>query len=126
MVRQSVLQSERQRHELDQIGDMVDAATLDATRLERSLLLRLSSGARLQGKLQNSINAVTLAQCLDEHLGSNSDSHLVTEEFANVLWEQGHQAIAIQALSGLQSEFASSKSRSASGRMPAVLATLVS
>lgn len=131
MVRQSILQSERQRYELDQIGDMADPITLDATRVERALLLRLSSGARSQGRLQNSINAVTLAQRLDDHLGSNNDSALVTEEFANVLWEQGHHAIAIQALTSLQSQFASpaAQSRAASdrnSRTPAVLATLVS
>lgn len=109
-VRQSLLRSARQRSQANEIGaGLAEAVSIDAARLERQLLLRLSQGAREQGKLQTAMGAVTLAQHLDhEQLqpdqwqasgqGSRFLSEAVSEEFANVLWAQGEHVIAIQAL----------------------------
>ncbi|PWN51878.1 hypothetical protein IE53DRAFT_31757 [Violaceomyces palustris] len=98
-VRQSILRSGRIRMQAGEIGDIMSPVAEDLARIERGLLLQLSEGARRQGKLQTSINAVTQAQQLQSVL--RDGSNLVSEEFACVLWDQGEHAIAIRALEAI-------------------------
>ncbi|PWN25736.1 hypothetical protein BDZ90DRAFT_61352 [Jaminaea rosea] len=98
-VRQSLLRSQRYRIQASQIGDLLEPATEEALKSESRLLLNLCRAARKQDRQQAAMNAVTRAQKLCKHLAPSARPADLTPEFASVLWNQGEEVIAIQALS---------------------------
>jgi len=89
----SLLHSVRQKEERQQIGNMTTSFTNDLKELEKRCLIRLSQAARGANQVQIALNSIMRA-----HKLYPQSSPEVSEEFANVLWEQGEQAIAIQYL----------------------------
>lgn len=85
--------------------ELVGSASLDSLNdvdvFDEKVLLSLSRRARDEGRIEIAINAVTKAQ----H-AKKKESSAVAQEFANILWDQGDHAIAIDALSGLVTESA--------------------
>lgn len=89
----SLLHSARQREERQQIGNMTTPFANSLKELEKRCLIRLSQAARGANQVQIALNSIMRAHKLYPR-----SSPEVSEEFANVLWEQGEQAIAIQYL----------------------------
>lgn len=89
----SLLHSVRQKEERQQIGNMATPFANDLKELEKRCLIRLSQAARGANQVQIALNSIMRA-----HKLYPQSSPEVLEEFANVLWEQGEQAIAIQYL----------------------------
>ena len=102
-VRQSILQAERTKARATEIGDMLSPVSEEAMKLERTILLRLSSTSRGHGRLQASINATAKAQKLQEMLLDSSTA--VDEEFCSVLWDQGEHAFALGMLKAVLDRF---------------------
>lgn len=69
--------------------------------IEKACLLKLSSFARRAGKLQASMNAVTLAHKLVDNEEGNSAFDAINEELSNVLWAQGEHATALALLASI-------------------------
>jgi serine-protein kinase ATM len=64
--------------------------------LEKFCLLRLSEAARGDGQIQIALNAIVRAQRLEKEMSFN-----VSQEFANVLWFQKEEKLAIEFLNSL-------------------------
>ncbi|KAF8966296.1 hypothetical protein BDZ97DRAFT_2057533 [Flammula alnicola] len=92
----SLVRSVRQREERQQIGSLVTSFVRGLIDVEKNCLLRLSEAARASGQIQVALNSVVRAQRLD--ITSSSE---VSEEFANVLWLQKEERLAVQFLQGL-------------------------
>ncbi|KAK4700270.1 serine-protein kinase ATM, partial [Phenoliferia sp. Uapishka_3] len=91
----SLLRSIRRAEEAEQVGNLSSDLRGQVSRAETACLLRLSSSARAVGKLQASLNAVTLAHKLCDGMEGTDE---VREELANVLWDQGEHTSAISLL----------------------------
>lgn len=89
----ALVRSVRQREERQQIGNMVSPFILGLKNVEKLCLIRLSEAARRAGQIQIALNSVMRAQ----HLDTVSSSE-VSEEFANVLWLQREEKLAVQYL----------------------------
>ena len=64
--------------------------------IEKQCLTRISETARESHNLQIALNSVIRAQKLER-----SPTALVSQEFANVLWDQGEHKVAVQFLKDL-------------------------
>lgn len=89
----SMIHSVRQREEHRQIGSMATPLANGMKELEKRCLVRLSQAARDANQVQIALNSIMRAHKLYPQFSAE-----VSEEFANVLWEQGEQATAIQYL----------------------------
>jgi len=92
----SLVRSVRQREERQRIGTFVTSYVQGLIEIERSCLLRLSEAARASGEIQIALNSVIRAQRLE-----TNPSAEVSEEFANVLWLQKEEKLAVQFLKDL-------------------------
>jgi ataxia telangiectasia mutated family protein len=92
----SLVRSVRQREERQRIGTFVTSYLRGLIEIERSCLLRLSQAARASGEIQIALNSVIRAQRLE-----TKSSAEVSEEFANVLWLQKEEKLAVQFLKDL-------------------------
>lgn len=88
----------RQREERQQIGTIVTPFLANLIDIEKKCLLCLSRAARASNQVQIALNSVVRAQ----HLTLNPCSE-VSEEFANVLWLQKEEKLAVQFLQDLVS-----------------------
>lgn len=89
----SLVRSVRQREERQQIGTAITPFVKGLKDVEKGCLLRLSEAARTSGQIQIALNSVVRAQQLDV-----KPSAEVSEEFANVLWVQKEEKLAVQFL----------------------------
>lgn len=94
--RLSLIRSLRQKEERQQLGKFVPTAVRNLKSIEKCCLLSLSRAARDAGKTQIALNSVIRAQQLDER-----PSFEVSEEFANVLWLQKEEPLAVRYLKAL-------------------------
>jgi len=92
----SLVRSVRQKEERKQIGSLATPFVRGLLDLEKSCLVRLSIAARKSNQLQVALNSIVKAQRLE----SNA-SFEVAREFANVLWLQKEQKLAVQYLKDL-------------------------
>ncbi|KDR80743.1 hypothetical protein GALMADRAFT_241175 [Galerina marginata CBS 339.88] len=95
----SLLRSVRQREERQQIGSLVSPFVQHLKDIEKTCLLRLSEAARASRRVQIALNSVVKAQRLDV-----VPSPKVSEEFANVLWLQREEKLAVQFLQDLANQ----------------------
>ena len=90
------MRSVRQREERQQIGTIVTPFVQSLIDIERKSLLCLSRAARASNQVQIALNSVVRAQRL-----TLKPSSEVSEEFANVLWLQKEEKLAVQFLQDL-------------------------
>lgn len=89
----SLVRSTRQREERQQLGQFVTPFVQDLVNIEKKCLLRLSEAARNANQIQIALNSVVRAQALEK-----DPSPEVSEEYANVLWFQKEERLAVQFL----------------------------
>jgi ataxia telangiectasia mutated family protein len=89
----SLVRSVRQREERHQIGTIVTPFVASLIDIEKNSLLCLSRAARASNQVQIALNSVVRAQRLTQ-----KPSFEVSEEFANVLWLQKEEKLAVQFL----------------------------
>ncbi|KAI6114823.1 hypothetical protein EDD16DRAFT_1801625 [Pisolithus croceorrhizus] len=94
--RLSLVRSVRQREEREQIGELVSPFTRTLIDVEKRCLVRLSVAARKSNQFQVALNSVVKAQQLEK-----TPSYEISQEFANVLWLQNEQKLAVQFLKDL-------------------------
>ena len=87
------MRSVRQREERQQIGTLVTPFVQNLIDIEKKSLLCLSRAARASNQVQIALNSVARAQRL-----TLKPSSEVSEEFANVLWLQKEEKLAVQFL----------------------------
>jgi ataxia telangiectasia mutated family protein len=92
----SLVRSVRQKEERKQIGSFVTPFVRGLVGLEKNCLVRLSIAARKSNQLQVALNSIVKAQQLEKNV-----SFEVAREFANVLWLQKEQKLAVQYLKEL-------------------------
>ncbi|KAG1746583.1 uncharacterized protein EDB91DRAFT_1345361 [Suillus paluster] len=92
----SLVRSVRQKEERKQIGSFATPFIRGILDLEKRCLVRLSIAARKSNQLQVALNSIVKAQRLE-----NNASFEVAREFANVLWLQKEQKLAVQYLKDL-------------------------
>ncbi|KAG0709334.1 hypothetical protein DFH29DRAFT_870306 [Suillus ampliporus] len=92
----SLVRSVRQKEERKQIGSMTTPFIRGILDLEKRCLVRLSIAARKSNQLQVALNSIVKAQRLERNA-----SFEVAREFANVLWLQKEQKLAVQYLKDL-------------------------
>lgn len=90
------MRSLRQREERHQIGTIVTPFVASLIDIEKKSLLCLSRAARASHQVQIALNSVIRAQRL-----TLKPSSEVSEEFANVLWLQKEEKLAVQFLQDL-------------------------
>ena len=90
------MRSVRQREERQRIGTIVTPFVQSLIDIEKKSLLRLSRAARASNQVQIALNSVVRAQRL-----TLKPSSEVSEEFANVLWLQKEEKLAVQFLQDL-------------------------
>ena len=86
----------RQREERHQIGTIITPFVASLIDIEKKCLLCLSQAARASNQVQIALNSVVRAQRL-----TLKPSSEVSEEFANVLWLQKEEKLAVQFLRDL-------------------------
>jgi ataxia telangiectasia mutated family protein len=91
--RLSLIRSLRQKEERQQLGKFIPTAVRNLKSIEKCCLLGLSQAARVAGQTQIALNSVIRAQQLDDRPSSE-----VSEEFANVLWLQKEEPLAVRYL----------------------------
>ncbi|KAF9482560.1 hypothetical protein BDN70DRAFT_853086 [Pholiota conissans] len=89
----SLVRSVRQKEERQQIGTVIRPLVKGLKDIEKNCLLRLSEAARASDQIQIALNSVVRAQQLDVRPSAE-----VSEEFANVLWVQKEEKLAVQFL----------------------------
>ncbi|KIJ20941.1 hypothetical protein PAXINDRAFT_125515 [Paxillus involutus ATCC 200175] len=94
--RASLIRSVRRKEERERIGDMITPFNSSLLELEKRCLVRLSVAARKSNKLQVALNSIVKARRLE-----GVSTHEVSQEFANVLWLQKEQKLAVQFLKDL-------------------------
>ncbi|KAF9218963.1 hypothetical protein BS17DRAFT_718960 [Gyrodon lividus] len=94
--RMSLIRSVRRKEERERIGDMITPFNNSLLELEKRCLVRLSVAARKSNKLQVALNSIVKARRLE-----GISTHEVSQEFANVLWLQKEQKLAVQFLKDL-------------------------
>jgi len=92
----SLLRSARQMEQRQQIGNAVTPFISGLMDIEKQCLARISEAARESHNLQIALNSVIRAQKLER-----SPTASVSQEFANVLWDQGEHKVAVQFLKDL-------------------------
>ncbi|KAF5383511.1 hypothetical protein D9615_003617 [Tricholomella constricta] len=92
----SLVRSMRQKEERQQIGTLVGPFTQGLIDIESQCLVRLSKAARAARQDQVALNSIIRAQGLEK-----VPSFSVFEEFANVLWCQKEEKIAVEFLDRL-------------------------
>ena len=92
----SLLRSARQKEQRQQIGNAVTPFISGLIDIEKQCLTRISEAARESHSLQIALNSVIRAQKLER-----SPTAVVSQEFANVLWDQGEHKVAVQFLKDL-------------------------
>jgi len=95
----SLIRSTRQKEERRQIGNLVSPFFRTLVDLEKRCLVRLSVASRKSNQLQVALNSIVKAQELEK-----APSYEVSQEFANVLWLQKEQKLAVQFLRDLQNK----------------------
>ncbi|PFH50273.1 hypothetical protein AMATHDRAFT_41011 [Amanita thiersii Skay4041] len=116
--RLSLIRSTRQKEERQQIGNMTTPFTRTLIDIEKKCLVRLSEAAREADQIQVALNAVVRAQRLE-----HSATFDVSQEFANVLWVQKEEKLAVEFLRTLL-EGPDDKESKDAGRRAALLACL--
>jgi serine-protein kinase ATM len=92
----SLLRSARHKEQRQQIGTTLTPFISGLMDIEKQCLIRISEAARESHNLQIALNSVIRAQKLER-----SPTALVSQEFANVLWDQREHKVAIQFLKDL-------------------------
>jgi serine-protein kinase ATM len=92
----SLIRSVRQKEEREQIGKLLTPFARALIDIEKKCLVRLSEAARAANEIQIALNSVIRAQSLDA-----TPSFEVSQEFANVLWLQNEEKLAVQYLKQL-------------------------
>jgi ataxia telangiectasia mutated family protein len=92
----SLLRSARQQEQRQQIGTALTPFISGLMDIEKQCLTRISEAARESHNLQIALNSVIRAQKLER-----SPTAFVSQEFANVLWDQGEHKVAVQFLKDL-------------------------
>jgi hypothetical protein len=92
----SLIRSARQREQREQIGTLLTPFAQSLIEIEKQCLIRLSAAARNSNQVQIALNSIVRAQGLEDH-----PTFEVSQEFANVLWLQKEQKLAVQFLSDL-------------------------
>jgi len=92
----SLVRSVRQKEEREQIGSFATPFVRGLLDLEKSCLVRLSIAARKSNQLQVALNSIVKAQRLERNASLE-----IAREFANVLWLQKEQKLAVQYLKDL-------------------------
>ena len=92
----SLLRSARHKEQRQQIGTTLTPFISGLMNIEKQCLTRISEAARGSHNLQIALNSVIRAQKLE-----NSPTALVSQEFANVLWDQREHKVAVQFLKDL-------------------------
>jgi serine-protein kinase ATM len=92
----SLLRSARQKEQRQQIGPALTPLISGLVDIEKQCLTRISEAARESHNLQIALNSVIRAQKLER-----SPTAFVSQEFANVLWDQGEHKVAVQFLKDL-------------------------
>ncbi|KAG1876416.1 hypothetical protein DFJ58DRAFT_754177 [Suillus subalutaceus] len=92
----SLVRSVRQKEERKQIGSLTTPFVRGILDIEKRCLVRLSIAARKSNQLQVALNSIVKAQRLERNA-----SFEVAREFANVLWLQKEQKLAVQYLKDL-------------------------
>ena len=95
----SLIRLTRQKEERGQIGNLTSPFCQTLVDLEKRCLIRLSVASRKSNQLQVALNSIVKAQALEA-----SPSYEVSQEFANVLWLQKEQKLAVQFLRDLQNK----------------------
>ena len=105
----SLLRSARQKEERQQIGTTLTPFIASLMDIEKQCLTRISEAARESHNLQIALNSVIRAQKLER-----SPTASVSQEFANVLWDQREHKVAVQFLKDLiRDHFPDSKAQTA-------------
>jgi ataxia telangiectasia mutated family protein len=94
--RMCLVRSARLREQRQQIGSLMTPLALCLAEIEKTCLLRLSEAAREAGQPQIALNSIIRAQGMD-----TNPSFAVSQEFANVLWLQKEEKLAVQYLQNL-------------------------
>ena len=92
----SLLRSARQKEERQQIDTTLTPFRTSLMDIEKQCLTRVSEAARESHNLQIALNSVIRSQKLER-----SPTALVSQEFANVLWDQREHKVAVQFLKDL-------------------------
>jgi ataxia telangiectasia mutated family protein len=92
----SLLRSARQKEQRQQIGTALTPFISGLMDIEKQSLTRISEAARESHNLQIALNSVIRAQKLER-----SPTAFVSQEFANVLWDQGEHKVAVQFMKDL-------------------------
>ncbi|KAG2343944.1 hypothetical protein BDR05DRAFT_883039 [Suillus weaverae] len=92
----SLVRSVRQKEERKQIGNLATPFVRGILDIEKRCLVRLSIAARKSNQLQVALNSIVKAQRHERNA-----SFEVAREFANVLWLQKEQKLAVQYLKDL-------------------------
>lgn len=92
----SLLRSARQKEQRQQVGATLTPLISGIMDIEKQCLARISEAARESHNLQIALNSVIRAQKLER-----SPTALVSQEFANVLWDQREHKVAVQFLKDL-------------------------
>ena len=92
----SLLRSARQKEQRQQIGTALTPFISGLMDIEKQCLTRISEAARESHNLQIALNSVIRAQKLERF-----PTALVSQEFANVLWDQREHKVAVQFLKDL-------------------------
>ncbi|KAI0306020.1 hypothetical protein B0F90DRAFT_1695380 [Multifurca ochricompacta] len=85
-----------QKEQRQQIGTAATPVVSGLMDVEKHCLTRISEAARESHNLQVALNSVIRAQKLEK-----SPSALISQEFANVLWDQKEHKVAVQLLKDL-------------------------
>ncbi|KAI9509667.1 hypothetical protein F5148DRAFT_1185674, partial [Russula earlei] len=92
----SLLRSVRQKEQRQQTGNPLTPFISGLMDIEKQCLTRISEAARQSHNLQIGLNSVIRAQKLE-----HSPTALVSQEFANVLWDEREHKVAVQFLKDL-------------------------
>ena len=92
----SLLRSARHKEQRQQVGTTLTPFITCLMDIEKQCLTRISEAARESHNLQIALNSVIRAQKLER-----SPTALVSQEFANVLWDQKEHKVAVQFLKDL-------------------------
>lgn len=117
----SLIRSVRHQEERQQIGPLTTPFGRVLLEIEKRSLLNLSNAARDANEVQIALNSVIRAQQLEQ-----TPSLATSQEFANVLWLQKEEKLAVQFLRSIIERDADSSSGVDITRKAELLARLVS
>lgn len=117
----SLVRSVRHQEERQQIGTLTTPFGHTLLQTEKRSLLSLSNAARDANEVQIALNSVIRAQRLEQ-----TPSFATSQEFANVLWLQKEEKLAVQFLQSIAERDTDSPSGADITRKAELLARLVS